>query len=65
MKAAVVRFPAAIGPGQPLRTSALLEPLRRWAASRQSEASPAPERAPLRGDESLDLDERVRLVGEW
>ncbi len=65
MKGAVVRFPAAIEPKQPLRNSAA-QLLRRVTATRPSAPIRPPEPTPLRADElPLDPDERVRLVGEW
>ena len=66
MKGAALRFPAAIEPKQPLRSSAAADLLRRLTATRPSAPIRASETTPLRADEPpLDLDERVRLVGEW
>ena len=58
-----MRFSAAIHPQQPLRTPAAVEFLRRLAAGEQVQR---PQPAPPRVDEvPLDLDQRVRLIGEW
>ncbi len=61
-----MRFPAATEPKQPLRSIAATALLRRVAASRPSAPIRQAETAPQRAEElPLDLDERVRLVGEW
>ncbi len=61
-----MRFPAATEPKQPLRSIAAAALLRRRAASRPSAPIGQAETAPPRPEElPLDLDERVRLVGEW
>jgi hypothetical protein len=58
-----MRFSAAIQPSQPLRTPAAAELIRRLVSGEPREATqPAPQRV----DElPADLDQRVRLVGEW
>jgi hypothetical protein len=64
MKGAAMRFPAAaIKPKQPLRAAAAAELIRRIVPAR---ALPPAEPAPLRNEDlPADLDQRVRLVGEW
>jgi hypothetical protein len=58
-----MRFSAAIQPQAPLRTPAAAELIRRLVAG---ETMPKPQPAPVRKDElPADLDQRVRLVGEW
>jgi hypothetical protein len=59
-----MRFSAAIQPTTPLRNVAATDLLRRLLSSPvpRSEAAPEP---PERDLAPLDLDQRVRLVGEW
>jgi hypothetical protein len=58
-----MRFSAAIQPVQPLRTSTAPDFIRR-IVSGQLPAQQEP--APVRVDDlPADLDQRVRLVGEW
>jgi hypothetical protein len=58
-----MRLPASTQPKQPQRNSAAAELLRRFLSAPQL---PRAEPAPLRTDElPADLDQRVRLVGEW
>jgi hypothetical protein len=59
-----MRFSAAIQPTTPLRNVAATDLLRRLLSSPvpKAEAEPAP---PDRDLAPLDLDQRVRLVGEW
>lgn len=58
-----MRFSAAIKPKQPLRTPAVTEFVKKLVANEPvAHAEPAPPRA----DElPVDLDQRVRLIGEW
>jgi len=59
-----MRFSAAIKPQQPLRNAAATDVLRRLLSAPVPKAEPAP--APVERDlTALDLDQRVRLVGEW
>jgi hypothetical protein len=59
-----MRFSAAIQSQQPLRNAAATDLLRRLLTSPVPQAKPAP--APIERDLApLDLDQRVRLVGEW
>jgi hypothetical protein len=59
-----MRFSAAIQPQQPLRNVAATDLLRRLLSTPVPQSEPAP--APLERDLApLDLDQRVRLVGEW
>ncbi|HSI53243.1 MAG TPA: hypothetical protein VK981_04675 [Ramlibacter sp.] len=63
-----MRFSAAIQPSLPLRTPAAAEFLRRLVAGKSEEAQSVSSRpeAPARADElPADLDQRVRLLGEW
>jgi hypothetical protein len=56
-------FSAAIQPSLPLRTNAAAEFVRRLVAG-TTKTEPAP--TPVRFEElPPDLDQRVRLVGEW
>ena len=58
-----MRFSAAIQPQQPLRTPAVAEVIRRLISREPAaRAEPAPPRAE---DLPVDLDQRVRLIGEW
>jgi hypothetical protein len=58
-----MRFSAAIQPKQPLRAPAAAELIRRLVSG---EPQLRPQPAPVRTDElPADLDQRVRLVGEW
>jgi hypothetical protein len=58
-----MRFSAAIHTQLPLRTPAAAELLRRLAAGEPVQRpQPAPPRAE---DLPVDLDQRVRLIGEW
>lgn len=59
-----MRFSAAIQPRPPLRTPAAAEFIRRLLAAKPIERQEPP--LP-RADEDLplDLDQRVRLIGEW
>lgn len=58
-----MRFSAAIKSQQPLRTPAANELVRRFVRSEPVKRS---EPAPPRADElPVDLDQRVRLIGEW
>jgi len=59
-----MRFSAAIQPKQPLRTPAAAELIRRLVSGEpQLQRAPS---APQHKDElPADLDQRVRLVGEW
>jgi len=59
-----MRFSAAIQPQQPLRAPAAAEFIRRLVAGVQQPAQPQP--APRRAEDlPADLDQRVRLIGEW
>lgn len=59
-----MRFSAAIQPLQPLRTPAAAELIRRLVSGEAPQQRPQP--APMRTDElPADLDQRVRLLGEW
>ena len=58
-----MRFSAAIQPQPPLRTPAVAELIRRLVSPEPAPRAPA---MPLRTDDlPADLDQRVRLVGEW
>ena len=58
-----MRFPAATAPNPPLRS---VTELVRRAVTPKPAPAPRTETPPQRPDEMpLDLDERVRLVGEW
>jgi hypothetical protein len=58
-----MRFSAAIQPQQPLRTPAVANIIRRLVSSEPPiRSEPQPPRAE---DLPLDLDQRVRLIGEW
>lgn len=58
-----MRFSAAIQPQPPLRTPAVTDLLRRPAAN---ESVPRAQPVPARADDlPADLDQRVRLIGEW
>lgn len=58
-----MRFSAAIRPQPPLRTPAVADTVRRLVSGEPAERSqPSPPRAE---DLPLDLDQRVRLIGEW
>lgn len=58
-----MRFSAAIQPHPPLRTPAASDPLRKLAAREPAPRDPA---LPVLADElPADLDQRVRLIGEW
>jgi len=60
-----MRFSAAIQPQQPLRTPAVADVIRRLISS-QTQPDPHGEQAPPRADDlPVDLDQRVRLIGEW
>lgn len=60
-----MRFSAAIQPEHPLRTPAVADVIRRLMSS-QSQPAPHAEPAPPRADDlPVDLDQRVRLIGEW
>jgi hypothetical protein len=62
MKGAAMRLPAFMQPKQPERNAAS-EYLRRLM---QVPAAPRAEPVPARSEElPADLDQRVRLVGEW
>jgi hypothetical protein len=57
-----MRFSAAIQPQQPLRTTTASDFIRRIVSGQLPQQQPAP----VRADElPADLDQRVRLVGEW
>jgi len=57
-----MRFSAAIQPQQPLRAPAVADVLRRLI----SPPAKRPPKAPPRAEElPVDLDQRVRLIGEW
>jgi len=58
-----MRFSAAIHPQPPLRTPAVAEVIRRHLSS-QPAANPQPA-PPREEDPPVDLDQRVRLIGEW
>jgi hypothetical protein len=59
-----MRFSAAIQPTVPLRNVAATDLLRRLLSTPVPQSEPDP--APLERDLApLDLDQRVRLVGEW
>lgn len=58
-----MRFSAAIHPQLPLRTPAVAEIIRRLVSS-QPIANPQPA-LPREEDLPVDLDQRVRLIGEW
>jgi len=57
-----MRFSVAIQPQPPLRTPAVAEVIRRLISN-----DPAPRSEPTARAEDLpiDLDQRVRLIGEW
>lgn len=58
-----MRFSAAIQAPPPLRKPAAPDFIRKLVAS---EPAPGAQPAPVRVDElPADLDQRVRLVGEW
>lgn len=58
-----MRFSAAIHPQQQLRRHAAAEFVRRLVAG---QPQPKPEPEPARADElPQELDQRVRLIGEW
>jgi hypothetical protein len=58
-----MRFSAAIQPKQPLRTPAVTDVIRRLVSSETPARSEA---RPLHAEDlPLDLDQRVRLIGEW
>ncbi|MDB5872294.1 MAG: hypothetical protein JWQ07_1736 [Ramlibacter sp.] len=58
-----MRFSAAIQPQQPLRMPAAAELIRRLVSG---EMAQRPQPAPVRVEDlPADLDQRVRLVGEW
>ncbi len=57
-----MRFSAAIQPQQPLRTPAVADVNRRLGPNELVHPQPAPPRA---DDLPVDLDQRVRLIGEW
>jgi hypothetical protein len=58
-----MRFSAAIQPQQQLRTPAVAQVIRRLI-SREPATNPEP--APPRAEDlPVDLDQRVRLIGEW
>lgn len=58
-----MRFSAAIQPQPPLRTPAVAELIRRLVSSEPVER---PQLAPPRAEDlPADLDQRVRLIGEW
>lgn len=58
-----MRFSAAIRPQPPLHTPSGAELIRRLLASA---ALPRVQPAPVHADEPpADLDQRVRLIGEW
>lgn len=58
-----MRFPAATQRKQPLRDAAAAELTRPLVPARPPPAETAP---PVRTEElPADLDQRVRLVGEW
>jgi len=58
-----MRFSAAIQPPSPLRTPAVAETVRRLVSR---ELAPRPQPAPPHAEDlPLDLDQRVRLIGEW
>jgi hypothetical protein len=59
-----MRFSAAIQPHPPLRTPAVAETVRRLV-SREPAEHPQPAPTPRADDLPLDLDQRVRLIGEW
>jgi hypothetical protein len=64
MKGAAVRFPGTMQPKQPQRHAAAGELLRRFLSP--AALQPCAEPAPVRPEElPVDLDQRVRLVGEW
>jgi hypothetical protein len=58
-----MRFSAAIKPKQPLRTPAVADVIRRLISSEPSARSEPPPRPSE--DLPVDLDQRVRLIGEW
>jgi hypothetical protein len=58
-----MRFSAAIQPQPPLRTRAAAEAIRRLVSPEPVPRTPP---VPVRADDlPADLDQRVRLVGEW
>ncbi len=58
-----MRFSAAIQPRQPLRSPVAAEFIKRLLAAKPVERPVPP---PTRVEElPLDLDQRVRLIGEW
>lgn len=58
-----MRFSAAIQPHPPLRKPAAPDFIRKLVAS---DPVPSAQPAPVRADElPIDLDQRVRLIGEW
>jgi hypothetical protein len=58
-----MRFSAAIQPQPPLRTPAAADVIRRLISP---EPTPRTAPAPVRADDlPADLDQRVRLIGEW
>jgi hypothetical protein len=68
-KGAVMRFSAAIASKQPLRNAAATHSnfIRRVVGAHQLAPQPKPEppREQVQDDLPADLDERVRLSGEW
>ena len=58
-----MRFSAAIQPQQPLRTTTASDFIRRIVSGQLPQQ---PQAEPMRADDlPADLDQRVRLVGEW
>jgi hypothetical protein len=62
-----MRFSAAIQPPMPLRTPAAADFLRRLVAGKPEETQSVSSRAEVARPDELpaDLDQRVRMVGEW
>jgi len=60
-----MRFSAAIQPKQLLRTPATAELARRLLGAEEAPQRPAPPVVERVRDLPADLDQRVRLVGEW
>ena len=59
-----MRFSAAIQPQQPLRIPTPADFMRRLVSNKPLE-QPQPPPAPRVDELPADLDQRVRLVGEW
>lgn len=61
-----MRFSAAIQPLQPLRNPAAAELIRRFLSGGPKFQTTQPLTAPIRAEDlPVDLDQRVRLIGEW